>query len=352
MVATQYLAWRMANTTRTTSGPTVKRGDDILDGPYPQSFAEFVGQDMAVDQIMAAIMSAFHRTARLDHVLLDSGSPGIGKSSLARLIAHRRGAGFVELGGNVKETDAAKALKSMVDGDILFLDEIHRLVHRGKAGIEWLLTLMEEGQLHLPTGVVKAPDITVIGATTDGQKLPQTILDRFPIKPVLEPYSDAEALQIAVLTAKRQGFGDILPMPTSTAWLAHVAAACVNNPRRIRQLLIAVRDSSLAKGLTPGEDGYDITVALTWSGLTRDGLDRLAQQYLVGLLSYGGVTGASTLKALLQTEHIQHTEDDLVQRGYVQVTPKGRALTDFGQERAESLAEELIEKYNATKEAA
>jgi Holliday junction resolvasome RuvABC ATP-dependent DNA helicase subunit len=351
MVAAHYLAWRMANSTGTPSGPTVKRGDDILDGPYPRSFTEFVGQDIAVQQVMASIASSFHRETRMDHMLFDSGSPGIGKTSLARLAAHRKGAGFVELGGSVRENDAAKALKHMVDGDVLFLDEIHRLVSRGKSGIEWLLTLMEDGTLHLPTGAVKAPDITIIAATTDGQKLPTTVLDRFPIKPVLEDYTDAQALRIAELTAARQGFGDLVPMPESNAWLAQVAAACVNNPRRIRQLLIAVRDSTLASGnLVPGPHGYDIATALVWNGLTRDGLDRLAQGYLVGLLSYGGVTGLSTLKALLQTEHIQHTENDLVQRGFVQVTPKGRALTDYGQERAQSLAEELVAKHIANKE--
>ena len=220
-----------------------------------------------------------------------------------------------------------------------------------------MLTLMEDGTLQTPNGVIQAPDITIIAATTDGQKLPQTVLDRFPIKPVLEAYSDAEAAQIAYLTAKAQKFGDILPMPDSNAWLARVAAASSNNPRRIRQLLIAVRDSVLAHAnysaaeggwtnLPMGPDGYDITTALTWNGLTHDGLDRLAQGYLVGLLSYGGTTGLSTLKALLQTEHIQHTEDDLVQRGFVQVAPKGRMLTDYGMERASDLADELIEKHN------
>ena len=336
------LAHRLSN--QPIGSVTVKRGDEILDGPYPKSFAEFVGQDIARAQILAGISSAALRHTRLDHMLLDSGTPGIGKTSLARLAAFVRGVGFVELGGLVTDKDVAKALRAMQDGDILFLDEIHRLVARGKAKAEWLLTLMQDGVLHLPTGVVEAPNITVVGATTDGQKLSQAILDRFYIRPVLVPYTDSEALDIARLTAKRNNFGGLLPMPEDDAWLVEVAKASDNNPRRMGVLLASIRDSALAGLATEGQGGYDIGTALKWNGLTPDGLDTLAQEYLLGLYSYGGTAGISTLKALLNTDELKHTEDALIRRGFVQVTGKGRELSDYGEKRVKELVIELRDK--------
>lgn len=322
----------------------VKRDLDILDGPYPKRFADFVGQQRARAQITAAIISAQERDARMDHMLLASGLPGIGKTALSRLTAYSLGVGFVELGGAVTDKDAAAALKEMQDRDVLFLDEIHRLVSGGKARAEWLLTLLQDGTLHTPSGTVQAPDITVIAATTDAQKLPETILDRFKIKPKLDYYTGNEAAEIARLTATRLGFGTHLPMPGTTDWLAAVARACDNNPRRIDTLLGTVRDiaiSSRDEAGTPGnlsEEGYSLDLALDWEGVTFDGLTMVMQDYLAALHHYDGVAGAATLKAALNESDLTLTEKALIQRGYIIVAPKGRVLTESGAERAEQLA--------------
>jgi len=280
----------------------------------------------------------------MEHMLLASGTPGVGKTALARLSVHTLGAGMVELSGLVTDKDAAKALKVMRDGDVLFLDEVHRLVGFGKSRAEWLLTLLQDGELHMPTGVIVAPKITVIAATTDRERLPQTILDRFVIQPILEPYSEGEAVQIAAFQASRLGFGStLLPMPASKAWLAGIASASRNNPRRISKLLSAVRDVALSTKLANlHKDGYDISVALDWNGLTTDGITSVGQDYLLGLLAYGGTAGLPTMKALLNEEQLNHTERDLIQDGYVEVTPRGRALTDFGNERAIKLADQRM----------
>lgn len=317
---------------------SVKRGDEILVGPYPKAFSDFVGQEKARLQIIAAVQSAVHRHSRMDHMLLASGYPGIGKTALSRLTAHLRGVGFVELGGTVTDRDAAKAIDQMEDGDILFLDEIHRLVAGGKARAEWLLTLLQDGALHTPQGVIQAPDITVIAATTDAQRLPETILDRFVVKPILEPYSSSEAVEIGHVIARRLGFGDTMVMPESDVWLQGVAKACDNNPRRMTQLLSIVRDVVLSESLTPGADGYDLSIALDWSGLTPDGLTSGMQDYLVALHVYGGKAGISTLKAATNETDLTHTEKALIQRGYVVVATGGRELTEFGAARAEGLA--------------
>lgn len=327
-----------ANQMNVRSKVTVKRGAEILEGPYPQSFTDFIGQEKARLQIIAAITSAVQRHDRLDHMLLASGYPGIGKTALSRLTAHLRGVGFVELGGSVTDRDAAKAIEVMEDGDILFLDEIHRLVVGGKARAEWLLTLLQDGTLHTPQGTVQAPNITVIAATTDAQRLPETILDRFVIKPVLEPYTVAEAIEIGTVTARRLGFGEDLTMPDSTAWLEGIARACDNNPRRMTQMLKVLRDIVITDEVQPGVDGYDLTTALDWCGVTPDGLTQVMQDYLVALHVYGGKAGISTLKMVTNENDLTLTEKALVQRGYVVVATGGRELTDFGAERAEELA--------------
>lgn len=334
---------------------TVKRGDEILHGPYPKSFSEFIGQERAKLQIIAAITSAIQRQEPMDHMLLASGFPGIGKTALSRLTAHLLDVGFVELGGTVKDSDAAAAIKEMEDGDVLFLDEMHRLVFGGKARAEWLLTLLQDGSLHTPEGVVEAPRITVIGATTDAQKMPETILDRFVLKPTLDLYTSAEAVQIAKLHAARLGFGDVLAMPEVDGWLEKVSVASDNNPRRIGHLLAAVRDSAILARQEGGsnltDDGYDITEALDWSGLTPDGLTRGMQEYLAVLFLNKGRAGVGTIKASLNEEQIAHTEKALIQRGYVIVTGSGRQLTEHGAERAAEVAADLYDAAVAREKA-
>lgn len=348
-----YIAYQLAKGSgdgMRMPGPEIKRGAEILDGPYPKSFADFIGQENARLQIIAAVNSAAVRGESMDHMLIASGTPGIGKTTLARLAASLRGAGFVELGGSVTDKDAAKALKVMEDGDVLFLDEIHRLVSGGKARAEWLLTLLQDGVLHTPGGVVQAPKITVIAATTDKERLPKTILERFPIVPVLDPYTDREAVQIGLIAAKRLGFGaDHLPLPADNTWLAKVAKASANNPRRMGNLLASVRDVALSTNNMNlhGDEGYDLTVSLEWAGLTEDGLDRSQQNYMVALLLAGGTAGISTLKARLGEDQIQLTERYLIHAGYVDVTPQGRVLTDFGRERAVDIASDLAAAHVA-----
>lgn len=340
-----YRMMRGQHGTHAGPAPTVKHGAEILAGPYPQSFEGFVGQLQARAQIVAAITSAATRGEVLDHILLASGQQGIGKTTLGRLTAHLRGVGFVELGGNVTEKDVAAALKVMERGDVLFLDEVHRLVSRGKAKAEWLLTLLQDGELHLPTGVVTSPGITIIAATTDVEKLPETIIDRFGVKPQLFAYTPAEGKQIAEVTAARLGFGSLLPMQ-STHWLAQVTAAADGNPRRMGNILASVRDIALADSASNYDGaGYDIDVALRWNGLTPDGLTQVMQDYLVSLYAFGGTAGSGTLKAMLSESQLVVTEKHLVQRGFIEIGPRGRSLTDMGTERATQLGAAIAAQH-------
>jgi Holliday junction DNA helicase RuvB len=345
------LAWRLANkASHQTSKAkvTIKHGDEIIgDGPYPKSFTEFVGQEQAKVQLLASMISATKRNAALGHVLLASGYPGIGKTTLAKLIAVKLDAGYAEVGGTATAQDVLPILQAMKDGDVLFIDEIHRMCAFGKRNAEWLLQLLQDGVIALGTGVVECPKITIVAATTDAQKLPKTILDRFLIQPVLESYTPAEGVEIAEVTAIRLGFGDDdLPMPTQRAWLHQIAAASDYNPRVIGRLLATVRDYVLASedpASKMSEAGYDVALALKWTGLSSDGLDQVARDYLMLLYGYGGMAGAVTLKAALNESAIEHTERLLIQKGFIQVTPKGRELTTLGTERAEALLADIEE---------
>lgn len=321
-------------------GPTVKRGTDILRPYDPKRFDDFVGQTIARSMIIAAVKSAIRRDRPLGHILLASGLPGVGKTTLARLTATLLDTGFVELGGVINERDAIKALRVMEDGDVLFLDEIHRLVSSGKARAEWLLTFLEDGVIQTPGGTFEAPNITVIAATTDAEKLPATILDRF-MRPVLEEYTEAEAVQIAAGVALRMGYGTAeLPMPSKTEWLQRVARASNNNPRLVTRLLEQVRDIAISGDLSNLQnDEYDISQALVWSGLTEDGLTAQAQNYLIALYVSNGTAGVKTISAAIGEEQVAQTERLLIHKGLIVINSRGRSLTDLGDERAEALVE-------------
>lgn len=330
------LAYRMARQGNSQSGNVrpgqIKHGDEIIgDGPYPRNFTEFVGQETARSQLLAAMFSAAKRNAPMPHTLLASGTPGIGKSSLAKLIAFKLGVGFAELGGSVTAKDARPTLEAMKDRDVLFLDEVHQMVAHGKRNAEWLLNLLQDGVLILPTGVVELPKITVVAATTDAQKLPQTILDRFTIQPVLEPYTVQEAVQIAYVTCGR------LQMHLEDAHLYRVATAADFNPRVMGRLLATIRDIQIAD-----PDCEDPVVrALEWTGFSIDGLPRLAQDYLMLLYGYGGVASLPTMLAVLNESVLTQTERVLVQRGFITVTQRGRELTTLGRDRAAELLDEM-----------
>lgn len=335
MSAASLLAWRLMRSNHgdgihAPARVNILHGDDIFgDGPYPRSMREFVGQEQARLQLLTAMASAAKRGAPLDHVLLASGTPGIGKTTLAKLVAFKLGRGYAEVGGSVTVKDIRPVLEAMSDGDVLFLDEVHRLVSVKRTNAEWLLQLLTDFKLVLPTGVLTCPRITVIAATTDAQKLPRTILDRFLIQPVLEPYSEAEAVEIAKVTARR------LQVELPEGQFHRIAAAGDYNPRIMARLLATVRDLLLAE-----HEGDPVATALSWQGVSHDGLSRIEQDYLMLLFGYGSTASIGTMKAVLGESVLDQTERTLIQRGYITITGRGRVLTRLGSDRAQALMQE------------
>lgn len=319
--------------------PAPRRGVAIFTGSGPRTWDEYVGQSRAKGQLRASICSATKRESRLDHVLIAAGQYGAGKTTLARLIAAEMGVGIVELSGKISAEQVRPILRGMQPRDILFIDEIHLMVAGGKSGAEWILHLLEDGRILSAAGAEPMPDITVIAATTDAGKLPETILSRFPIRPTLDGATLPEASTIALGMAERLGFGTDIPALTPTTAVL-VAEAANRNGRDMRSLLVTLRDAAYG-GMAPTNEAgdYDLKHPLEWAGLSFDGLSKQAQDYLtVLLMDFDGKAGERTIAAALgEPGPLHHVEKLLLQKGFLAITPSGRALTERGTARSGNL---------------
>jgi len=203
---------------------------------------------------------------------------------------------------------------------------------------EWLLHLLTDGVLMGPTGPEAQPLITVIGATTDVGRLPETLVSRFGLRPVLAAYSDHEGCIIAMKMAPAI-FTDLAPFPSVEDFTA-IATAANNNPRLIRAVLESLRDLALVD-LDSVYDGaaYDLSEALTWLGLTGDGLTYLALRYLQALhIEFAGQAGEQSIADRLQEPGgVASTERLLQDKGLIAKTRQGRVLTAAGIRRAREL---------------
>lgn len=310
-------------------------------GDYPTSWDAFIGQESAKRQLRVAAASARLRGEPLEHVLLSSPEPGIGKTSLALLCGMELGTNVKVVSGKIPPAQARIALSGLEDGDVLFYDEIHMAVQGGKGNAEWLLHLLQDGVIMGPMGPEAQPKITIIGATTDVGRLPKTIIDRFAKRPDLSPYSDEEATSIALGKAGRLFTTPASPFP-SLENLQDVARAAVNNPRIIGHILSNLRDIAVtteAENYDRDARSYDLTEALAWMGLTGDGLDRTARRYLVALLKdFAGGAGERALADRLgETGGLGHVEKVLMSKGLVAKTKQGRVLTGVGIKRAQQI---------------
>lgn len=309
-----------------TDGPAPLRGEDIFESnpDYPRSWDEFIGQSRVKARMRAAIASAKQRGTRLDHTLIATGQSGAGKTALAKLVAFDMGVGLVEMAGKVTAEEARKTISGMQDGDSLIIDEVHQM---GRRGSEWLLHLLQDGGFMTATGFQKMPDITVIAATTDAGVLPETVLNRFPVRPQFEAYTADEASQIAQQLAARTG----ITLDDDTAH--RVARACRGSSRDMKALLIALRDAAFAT-----EDGT-FELALEWTGLTHDGLTRQMSDYLTTLVARcQGRAGLATIASIMgEPGPLHHTEKALMQLGYITIEPNGRKATAEGLKRVREL---------------
>ncbi len=297
----------------------------------PLKFEDFIGQKDVCDNLRIFIEAAKKRRESLDHVLF-CGPPGVGKTTLAQIIANELGVGFRSTSGPVisKAGDLAAVLTNLQPHDVLFIDEIHRL----NAVIEEVLyPAMEDFKLDLIIGEgpaarsvrIDLPPFTLVSATTRTGLLTSPLRDRFGIPLRLNFYTPQELERIISRNAKLMGF---IMTPEG---LSEIASRSRGTPRIAGRLLRRVRDFALVAH-AKAVDERIVDEALTRLGVDRSGLDSLDRDYLsqIANVYQGGPVGIETLAAALseQRDTLEEVvEPYLIQQGLLQRTPRGRILT-------------------------
>jgi len=297
----------------------------------PQRLAEFVGQQQARSNLAVFIEAAKTRKEALDHVLF-VGPPGLGKTTLAQILARELGVNFRATSGPViaKAGDLAALLTNLEERDVLFIDEIHRL---NPAVEEILYPAMEDFQLDLIIGEgpaarsvkIDLAKFTLVGATTRAGLLTNPLRDRFGIPVRLNFYSERELEEIVNRGARVLGIG----MTADGA--NEIARRARGTPRIAGRLLRRVRDFALVAGATT-IDRAAADRALLELEVDAAGLDAMDRRYLVNIAENygGGPVGIETIAAALSEprDAIEEIiEPFLIQKGFIQRTPRGRLLT-------------------------
>ncbi len=299
----------------------------------PLSLDDFTGQKMVRSNLSVFIQAARARNESLDHVLL-YGPPGLGKTTLAQIIAKELNVGFRATSGPViaKSGDLAAVLTNLQPKDVLFIDEIHRL---NPAVEEILYPAMEDRKLDIMIGEgpsarsirIDLPEFTLVGATTRSGLLTQPLRERFGIPLRLEFYDLVDLTKIVLRAAS------LLECSMTSQGAEEIARRARGTPRIAGRLLRRVRDFASVEGL-PSIDMDIAKDALNRLDVDPLGLDQQDVRYLKLLVNFykGGPVGVETIAAALseQRDTIEEViEPYLIQQGLLQRTPRGRMLTDF-----------------------
>jgi Holliday junction DNA helicase RuvB len=296
----------------------------------PQSLDEFIGQEQACANLRVFIQAARGRGDALDHVLF-AGPPGLGKTTLAQIVAKELGVGFRATSGPVisKAGDLAALLTNLEERDVLFIDEIHRL---NPAVEEILYPAMEDFQLDLMIGEgpaarsvrIDLPKFTLVGATTRVGLLTNPLRDRFGIPVRLNFYSVADLEHVVGRGAR------VLGAQMSSDGAHEIAKRSRGTPRIAGRLLRRVRDFAAVEGAAVVNAAV-ADRALTNLEVDAEGLDALDHRYLGCILNNyeGGPVGIETLAAALSEPRDaleEIVEPYLLQQGFIARTPRGRVL--------------------------
>ncbi|MDE0960436.1 MAG: Holliday junction branch migration DNA helicase RuvB [Planctomycetota bacterium] len=307
-------------------GAEERLGDEQI---RPQMLSEFIGQSRVVENMKVFLEAAKERGEPLDHVLL-SGMPGLGKTTLAGLIAGHMEVGFRATSGPVleKAKDLVGLLTQLEEGDVLFIDEVHRI---NRVVEEYLYTAMEDFQIDIiidsgPNARsmrIHLPRFTLVAATTREGNLTAPFRARFGIQEKLEPYEDEEIVEVLLRSAR------IFSLDVTRGGAEELAGRCRGTPRIANRYLRRVRDFVQMQGQKQ-IDEVAASAGLSRLGVDPDGLDALDRRILKTVARAGGqAVGIKTIAVTVGEE--ERTIEDvhepyLIRCGFLAKTPRGRVL--------------------------